>query len=493
MNNKALLPLLIASVFAGSTAQAASSLIAIGSLSGTMSDLSAQTSGLLENGVAGNLLGGVGSGFAWAGGNTFIATPDRGPNALAYNALMGDTTSYIDRFQTLTFSLTQNAGPGLAYNLTPTLTNTTLLSSSTALNYGTGALGTSAALNPVTGLAYSLGSGVPALNAANNTNYFTGRSDGFNATLSSTNPNNARLDIEGVRVSNDGKSIFVSDEYGPYVYQFDRATGQRIRSFTLPANLAVAVQGPTTASEGSPFNTTGRVANKGMEGLAITPDGKTLVGIMQAPLLQDANKQVRIVTIDIASGSTKEFGYRLTNGSGVSEIVAINDHEFLVDERDGKGLGDAPGSAAAVKQLFKIDLAGATDISGVVNMTSSTPAVSKTLFLDVRAVLNANGVVDTQIPSKMEGLAFGQDLADGRHTLWITNDNDFDRANAGDNKFFVFAVDANDLPTFQAQSIAAVPEPETLVMFLVGLGVVGSFARRRQTDKARDNAKHPLP
>ena len=43
-----------------------------------------------------------------------------------------------------------------------------------------------------------------------------------------------------------------------------------------------------------------------MEGLAITPDGRTLVGIMQAALIQDAAeggaaaKLLRIVTIDIA-------------------------------------------------------------------------------------------------------------------------------------------------------------------------------------------------
>ncbi|MHC5833488.1 MAG: esterase-like activity of phytase family protein, partial [Nostoc sp.] len=61
-------------------------------------------------------------------------------------------------------------------------------------------------------------SGVPALNAKN-TYYFTGRSDNFDPTQISTNPNNARFDPEGVRVSNDGESIFISDEYGPYVYQ----------------------------------------------------------------------------------------------------------------------------------------------------------------------------------------------------------------------------------------------------------------------------------
>jgi hypothetical protein len=48
------------------------------------------------------------------------------------------------------------------------------------------------------------------------------------------------------------------------------------------------------------------VANKGMEGLALTPDGKTLVGIMDAPLIPDAanpatSNLLRIVTIDIAT------------------------------------------------------------------------------------------------------------------------------------------------------------------------------------------------
>jgi hypothetical protein len=463
-----LLTIALAGVCAGH-ANAATQLIAIGSLSGTLSDLSTQTAGLLENGVAGNLLGGMGSGFAWAGGNTFLALPDRGPNATVYNAGVADTTSYIDRFQTVTFNLTANTGSGLAYNLTPTLTNTTLLSSATALNYGTGT-------------AYGLPNGAPALNAVNNTNYFTGRSDNF-AAGSSTNPNNARLDPEAIRMSNDGKSVFISDEYGPYVYQFDRATGQRIKSFALPGNLAVAVQGPTTGSEGSPTNTTGRVGNKGMEGLAITPDGKTLVGVMQAPLLQDASKQIRLVTIDIATGATKEFGYRLTTGSGVSEIVALNDHEFLVDERDGKGLGGGAGSeTAAVKQLFKIDITGATDISGVTTMTASTPAVSKTLFLDVVAELNAKGIASTAIPSKIEGFAFGADLADGRHTLWMTNDNDFDPANAGNNNFYVFAVDGASLAgsTFTAQDIAApVPEANSYALMGLGIGLVGFLSRRR--------------
>jgi len=78
-------------------------------------------------------------------------------------------------------SLTPNAGrSGLAFTLTPTLLATTLLSSATPLSYGTGALGTDA--------THSLGSGVPAPNAANDSYYFTGRSDGLAAGTTSSNP-----------------------------------------------------------------------------------------------------------------------------------------------------------------------------------------------------------------------------------------------------------------------------------------------------------------
>jgi len=442
-------------------ALAAPVLLATGTLNGSGGDLSAATAGSLENGTAGNLLGGIGSGLAWAGGNTFIATPDRGPNATNWNAALDNTTSYLSRFQTLQLGLVKNSS-GTGWTLTPTLTATTLMYSPTPLAYAAGA--------------------TPALNDANHY-YFSGRSDNFDPSQPSTNPNNARLDPEGVRVSKDGKSIFVSDEYGPYVYQIDRATGQRIRAYALPANLAVthlSAQGDAEISG----NSVGRVANKGMEGLAITPDGKTLVGIMQAPLEQDAAKNLRIVTIDIATGTTHEYAYMLTSGSGVSEIVALNDHQFLVDERDGKGLGD--GSKASVKQIFKIDLNGAQDVAAQ-SGDLSAKAVAKSLVLDVVAVLGANGIAPAQIPAKIEGLAFGADVVDNGvllHTLYVANDNDFVRATAGDNKFYVFGISDADLgkvgATYTAQQFAAdVPEPASIALMLGGLGMLTARVRRR--------------
>jgi len=440
MTKTHLLPLLLLPLFAAPVVHADIDLIAIGKIPGNYQDMSTRTAAPLENGVAGNILGGLGSGLAYAGGNVFLGQPDRGPNATAYNPAIDDTTSYINRFQTLNLSLAPNPGyqpsktGSLPYILSPFLTATTLLSNKTALTYGV--------------------NGAPALNTPNQF-YFSGRSDNFDAAKSSTNPRNGRLDPEGIRVSNDGKSIFITDEYGPYVYQFSRISGKRIKAFKLPAHYAVAHTTPVEDTEIS-ANTSGRITNKGMEALAITPDGATLVGMMQQNLIQDTKKYVRIITIDIATGSTHEYAYLLTDGSSVSDILAINNHEFLVDERDGSGLGD--GSAAVTKKLFKIDLAGATEIN-TPTIGAGTLTVGKTLFLDIVAQLNANGVTSDKIPAKIEGVAFGPDLVvDGvnKHTLFIANDNDFLPAVGGianPNQFFVFSIDEADLPGFVPQSI----------------------------------------
>ena len=160
-----------------------------GSTAGAGVDLSGQTA-RLENGLPGNVLGGIGSALAWAGGSTFVAAPDRGPNATPYNAAVDDTASYIARFQTLSMSLSANtSGSGLRFVLTPTLIGTTLLSSPTPLIYGSGAgLGNRFDGTP-------LGSGAPSINSATR-NYFTGRSDNFGAG-GSGNANDGRLDPEG--------------------------------------------------------------------------------------------------------------------------------------------------------------------------------------------------------------------------------------------------------------------------------------------------------
>jgi hypothetical protein len=109
-----------------------------------------------------------------------------------------------------------------------------------------------------------------------------------------------------------------------------------------------------------------------------------------------------------------------------------------------------------VKQIFKIDLAGATDVSAMDGKTAATHVVGKTLFADLVASLTAAGISPAEIPAKIEGISFGPDLrGNGEviHTLWVANDNDF-LASVPDangnmldnpNQFFVFGFMDSDL------------------------------------------------
>lgn len=165
------------------------------------------------------------------------------------------------------------------------------------------------------------------------------------------------IDSEGLARAADG-SWWVSDEYGPHIVHFD-ASGKEIERIN-----------PWTTGKKLPLVFAKRRANRGMEGLTITPDGKTLVGIMQFPLYnpsKDAVKNslvIRIVTMDIATGNTKQYAYMMerTDLQAVSEIAAVSNSTFIVLERDDKYATTAT-RGDVFKKIYHIDLAGATDIS----------------------------------------------------------------------------------------------------------------------------------
>jgi len=395
-------------------AHAETRLLGTGAIPGTATDNSGLTR-LLEDGVThDNQVGGLGSAIAYSGvGDRYLATPDRGP--------VDGTTTYTDRAYVVKIDVRRSFGNTGQYTVSAGVVDTILL-------------------------------------GPDKTRHYTGSVAAFDATNS---PASLRLDPEGIRAARCGGRFYVSDEYGPFLYDFGR-DGRRRRALGLPNKLLIdlpSTDGPTELTK----NLTGRQSNRGMEGLAISPDGTKLYGIMQSPLLQDgaldsSNARVglndRIVEIGVDTGSVREFLYPMDSRSnGISEVVAVNDHELLVLERDGRA-----GASAVFKKVFKADLTGATDIRAVKQLPQSeipadvTP-VAKALFLDL--LDPAFGLAGPDFPEKIEGLAFGPDLGDGRHLLVVTTDNDFNPARP--SLFYAFAIDPADLPGYEAQAVSLGP------------------------------------
>ena len=346
---------------------------------GTATDLSQQT-GQLEDGSPANRFGGYGSGIAWLGKETrYAMISDRGP---------GDgATSFRCRFHLFDIAVDEQSKPVVKATLRETV----------LLTHRSG---------------QSLIGGSAAFSAA-------GSKHGL------------RFDPEAIRASGRG-SFFMSDEYGPSIFEFD-VHGKQIGELSIPTRFGVLKPSAKPEEELPPANTSGRHPNKGMECLAISADGETLFGLMQGPLFQDGaldadgkrvGTSLRLLEVQRRTGSTREFLYPLEDAdNGCSEIETIAPGQFLVIERDSKS-----GTPGSIKHLYEIDLSDATDISRIDSLPATgIPAgvcpVTKRLFLDL---LDPRwGLVGESFPAKIEGIAFGPRLKDGSRLLLITSDNDF--------------------------------------------------------------------
>ena len=384
-------------------------LIGAGLIDGKALDKSGLTGQICQAGVPTNcvpkaIFGGLGSDLAYTGyDGVFIAAPDRGP----FDGLTD--VEYLDRFHFLHIE-TELGAP--FPNIRTVLLDTRFLRNESR-------------------------------------KIFVGAAGAF----SGNNFETLRLDPEGIRVGYNG-TFYISDEYGPYIFEFD-GHGNLVRRIVVPSKFLI-YHPSSDANAELLRNASGRQANRGMEGLAISPDGKTLFGIMQSALLQDNGLNPgttdrlgvnnRILKVDLSTGETHEYVYVLdaiNRGQGVSEILAINDHEFLVLERDNRSNLQAPPQPPTRKTIYRIDLDGATDVSEIASLPAGTlpnsiVPVRKKLFIDL---LDRAFGLEPIIAEKLEGLSWGPDLNDGRHVLYVISDNDLNPDVA--TQIYAFAIDAS--------------------------------------------------
>ncbi|REE96879.1 esterase-like activity of phytase family protein [Thermomonospora umbrina] len=231
---------------------------------------------------------------------------------------------------------------------------------------------------------------------------------------------------EGDRPSASQPGIPVS---GLFVRWTDGA-GRYGGDLPLPANLRM------TDTEQGPRR------NFGFEGLAVGP--RSIAAIVEGPRYEDGTPPTvqhgapaRLTVWDRDGEVEGQYAYPIdplpaapipadgATDSGVSELLAIDDHRYLALERSW-----IQGVDYVVK-LYEIDLRGATDVLRRDALASGAPyrAVTKRLVYDFgrshRPVQN------------LESLAWGPRLLSGECTLVVGSDDNFDTREV--TQFLAFA------------------------------------------------------
>lgn len=272
----------------------------------------------------------------------------------------------------------------------------------------------------------------------------------------------ADLDIESVRKDKNG-NLWFGDEFGPYLVKTN-AKGEVLRreigmtGVLSPQNEAVA--------NGSALATLGR--SSGFEGMAINPNGDRLYTLLEGTVTGDPAKTLRINAFDVTTEAYtgQQWNYKLdTAGTNIGDMTAINDHEFLIIERNGA----TATSGTPFKKIFQIDL----------NKVDASGNVIKTEVVDLMNIadphdLNGDGSNAFTFPfTTIESV-----LILDANTLLVANDNNYPgvggRNLGSDNTEFL------KIHLDQALNVTPVPEPSTYALMLGGMGLVGFIARRRQ-------------
>ncbi len=292
------------------------------------------------------------------------------------------------------------------------------------------------------------------------------------------------LDSEGLildsRAAKAGAG-WVGDEYGANIYHFNAAK-QIDGLLRMPAALVPhAVAGGPVSFIDVPANVDGRRINQGMEGIAQSPDGTLLFGLMQSATVQDTGTgnqgrfNTRLVVYDVSTTDTPtdpvaQYVIQLpridetgltTNGTSVnrtgaqSAIIALNDHQLLILSRDGNGRGVSGSASPVFKSVLLADLSAATNIDGTYDAAGAQIAPLGVLEAAITPIewsqaLNMIGKLGSGV-SEVE--KFGMNLLGGNgdintmcekwESIGMVSANDA----ANPNDYFLFIGNDNDFLT----------------------------------------------
>jgi hypothetical protein len=336
-------------------------------------------------------------------------------------------------------------------------------------------------LDPGAGIGTLFGRPVPFV-----TSYTGPRSPDAASPTTYSGINKLAVDAEALALRPDG-SGYVGDEYGPYVYYFDRT--KKIVGMIVPPAAILPHRPAGTLNFSSalpPIN--GRRNNQGFEGVALSPDGSRLFLLLQTAVVQDSNPAVndylarhtRLLVYDVRTTPTPgmpvaEYALSLptyTNArdtavhrtAGQSEIAALDNTRLLVLARDANGLGSAIDEPGVFKAVLLVDIGVGAPTNFAADSARNAeggrittapgvldPAITPVSWVDVVNLLNvaqlqrfdivlesSTGPGDASRPTravskltlgeKWEGLSLAPANDAARpndYFLFVANDNDF--------------------------------------------------------------------
>ncbi len=205
------------------------------------------------------------------------------------------------------------------------------------------------------------------------------------------------LDTEGIVFDVHTLTFWLVDEYRPSIVQvaLDGTILQRL----TPQGQNLAALGPAWSGvflrDILPASYSNRRDNRGFEGVAISPNGRTLYAIVQNPLatsctgndpisneaFQSNNNRsaTRIARLDITNPfkptltgdfiytlDTKPDGTTLNSELRISDLFWVGNDKLLVDERDDHAGIAAQGETSTThKNIYEVDLTNATNLMTV--------------------------------------------------------------------------------------------------------------------------------
>ncbi|MDY7024078.1 MAG: phytase, partial [Cyanobacteriota bacterium] len=264
------------------------------------------------------------------------------------------------------------------------------------------------------------------------------------------------VDPEGIALT-ENQTLYISSEgnannlVNPFINEFSQ-NGELLAELPVPEKYL------PTADQ-----TTGIRNNLAFESLTISPDNRFLYTATENALFQDSpaadletESLSRILKYDLETGEPiAEFVYEVSEApdipepedgfrtNGLVELLATdNNGSLLTLER-----AFSAGVGNTVK-LYEVNAQGALNVNNLEDLFweeegipfEIDPAVQKELLVDIEADFGVS-------PDNIEGMAFGPILPDGRQSLILVSDNNFNESQV--TQFVGLALEFDSLPAAQ--------------------------------------------